>query len=353
MFDFFARQKGVIVEELKKQMEAQISEKTVSKEFEEKTLRRLYEYSVTGKMIRGGLTAFSYSLFRNSIPLVVSQVGGALELFQSAFLIHDDIMDNDLYRRGKPAMHYQYQLAGKEENFSESGHYGEALGICVGDIAFFSAFNIISSLKMPCHIHREMMRLFVRELTQVGIAQMREIYLSKICKEVNEEDIYNVYLFKTGRYTFSLPLMLGAILADQNAGVLEFFSELGEYMGLIFQIKDDEIGLYGDSREIGKPTASDIKESKKTLYYCKLFRKASAEEKEKLSGIFGNHNIGISEINYTLDLMEKLGVRADVQALMEKFQNRINEMLLGCDFIDSPSKDMFFSLIEYNMKRRK
>ena len=70
--------------------------------------------------------------------------------------------------------------------------------------------------------------------------------------------------YKTGRYSFSLPLLAGAMLADAPAELRGKLETFGESIGLLFQIRDDELGLFGDERELGKPVGSDVREGKKT-----------------------------------------------------------------------------------------
>ncbi|TFG59724.1 MAG: polyprenyl synthetase family protein, partial [Spirochaetales bacterium] len=104
---------------------------------------RLFRFTAEGKMLRGALACLGYDLFRNSADDSMISLGAAIELFQSALLIHDDIMDRDVSRRGKPSLFYHYQQKALNENLSDAFHAGESLAICAGDAAFFLAYEIL------------------------------------------------------------------------------------------------------------------------------------------------------------------------------------------------------------------
>ena len=74
----------------------------------------------------------------------------------------------------------------------------------------------------------------------------------------------------------------GAVLTKQPKGTLATLQEIGEHLGIVFQIKDDELSLYGDEAETGKPVGSDVKEGKTTLFKHALYRRAT--EKERRAG---------------------------------------------------------------------
>ena len=105
-------------------------------------------------------------------------------------------------------------------------HLGQSLGICAGDVGFFLAFEILSKLKIKGRIYREILRLFSQEISYVGLAQMMDVYYGASKGSISEQDILKLYLYKTGRYTFSLPLMTGALLAEQPKRTLSIIFDL-------------------------------------------------------------------------------------------------------------------------------
>jgi geranylgeranyl diphosphate synthase type I len=317
---------------------------------------RLYDFTLRGKMIRGGLVSLGCSIARGGScaaeqrrPAIAA--GAAMELFQSGLLIHDDIMDRDATRRGLKSVFFQYAEMSEGAGIRDSYHLGEALGICAGDVAHFLAFEILGRLEIRPEVQREILILSARELAYVGVAQMQDIYAGAAASPVLDEEVLKLYLYKTGRYTFSLPLLVGGALAGGRKEVLDNLERFGETLGVVFQIKDDEIGLFGDEAETGKPAGSDIREGKKTLFYGCLHRRAGREELERLRGIFGNPGIGMAEVQFVRELTERLGIRAEIQERAGRLAESGRALIDTLAPSGSPEREVLESLLEFSLSR--
>lgn len=322
-------------------------------------VRRLRDYMEGGKMIRGSLVFLGEELFREPAPHNSVRVAAAMELLQAFLLIHDDIMDRDDLRRGKPSMHAQYRglASGRHGSLrlegGEEQHLGEALAICVGDISAFLAFELVAQVNVPDAIRVHMLRLLSEEIVKVGVAQMQDVYNGYVNGNVPKEDILSVYTYKTGRYTFSLPLMLGALLAErEEATVQAQLATIGERLGRAFQIKDDQLGLFGSAEEIGKPVGSDVQEDKKTIVRSLLFEKASEAQRNELSGYFGNPEVGQKEI----DRIREIADSHEIGSLIQRQVDEENEgILLAINELSvrPEGKRLLTELFEYNRERSK
>jgi geranylgeranyl diphosphate synthase type I len=316
------------------------------------SLARLFEYTSGGKMLRGSLVSFGHDMYGGGLADEAAAAGAAMELFQSAFLVHDDIMDRDETRRGKPAIHAQYARVAAGDGVAEAGHMGEALGICAGDLSLFIAFGILAGLKAEAGAKERLLSLFCRELEYVGLAQMADVYQSAGEDSPEAGDIIKLYRYKTGRYTFSLPFAAGLILAGKDGELVEQFTLLGEKLGVLFQIKDDELGLWADEKELGKPVGSDISENKKTLHRHILFKSADAEAREKLRCIFGKPSPCAEDIAFVRGQMEKFGVREKTgeicACLYTDAKNIIEALPPGAGPV---WKKRLEELLDYNMGR--
>jgi len=190
---------------------------------------RVTDIVTRGKTIRGSLVLFSYCFTKNKPSDDAVKLAAAMELMQTALIIHDDIMDHDATRRGIPSLHTQYK--------------SEALAMCAGDVLFFMAFELIGSMNTDEITMGRIVRLFGREYQSVAVAQMTDV--AKTAK--TKLDVFNLYMYKTARYTFAVPLMLGAILAGlpTQAGttkeMLRYLESYGVAAGILFQIQDDRI----------------------------------------------------------------------------------------------------------------
>jgi geranylgeranyl diphosphate synthase, type I len=317
--------------------------------------QRLLSFASGGKMIRGLLVSLGYSIFMGEEgPAAVEsliQAGAVMELFQSGLLIHDDIMDRDTKRRGMDTLFYQYAGMSGIKTSGDAYHIGESLGICAGDVAFFLAFEILSTLEVRNDIYRKIMGLTSKEMGYVGIAQMQDVFNGSGVGSVSEDDILRLYVYKTGRYTFSLPLMIGGLLADCGPGTIRMLESLGESLGVIFQLKDDEIGIYGKQDLTGKPQGSDIKEGKKTLSYEYLRKLATPAENRKIDSIFGNREIGEEEIIFIQSLSETLGVRKRIALKIDEKVNEARTLIEEIPGTIEKYKGSLNNVLEASLKR--
>ncbi len=322
MKDFFARQKeelaACIGEACAREAEAVSMVGAMGPEL----MDRLADFSCRGKMIRGSLVALASALLSGRVLPAALPLGAAMELFQSALLVHDDIMDRDNTRRGIPTIHYRYETEAEAGGVSDSGHLGESLGICAGDVAIFLGFSLVGEAGAMSGHTEKLVRLCSREMNIVGTAQMLDVAWSGGWGSPSADDVIRLYRYKTGRYTFSLPLSAGALIAGGGAEVRTTLEELGELIGIIFQIRDDELGLFGEESELGKPVGSDIAEGKRTLYYLTLRARASERERERIDQLFGHGNgngdggVEPEVVAEVRELAERLVVRKSVDTMI-------------------------------------
>jgi geranylgeranyl diphosphate synthase type I len=197
----------------------------------------------------------------------------------------------------------------------------------------------------------------------VGVAQMQDVANGAIkpvstnpfrdapC-EPREEDILTLYRYKTGRYTFSLPLALGATLAGAADETRTALEEAGEDLGILFQLKDDELGLFADEAELGKPVGADIREDKKTLYRLRLFEKADEPAAARLRSMFGNREPGAIDARFVHSTIERLGIHDELAVMMRRYADAALEKVAG--FSASSTAEAFTAfreLVAYSLER--
>jgi geranylgeranyl diphosphate synthase, type I len=335
---------------------------------------RLLRFSLHGKMIRGGLVILAYEMLAGSragrspypetgerarggsfpapTPFWVADVAAAYELIHSSLLVHDDIIDRDRMRRWAPTLFHQYEELGEREGIAEPGHFGTSLGICAGDAGFFLAFEMLSGAGGDVsHGDRvsRIMLLWAKELTAVGLAQMEDVAFGASSRMPSEEEVLRLYRHKTARYTFSLPLATGAIAAGSDLGTASRLEELGEHLGILFQMKDDEIGLYGEEAEIGKPPGSDLKEGKKTLLTLALARLGGREYGDivgRVRDLPGDAAV-LSSIR---DLAERTGALGVLERIRNPLRKRAEEIIETLD-IEPSHRELLRELLRYNLDR--
>lgn len=311
--------------------------------------RRLRDYALRGKLLRGALVGFGYRLFHTDDPLPIAcvEAGAAMELLQSFLLVHDDIMDQDDMRRGGPSVHRQYIDAAPVDDAGRAGQYGISMGICAGDVAAFQAIEQLATLSTDDTIRARITEVVAREISLVGLAQMQDVHHGYVA-EAGDDAILDVYTYKTGRYTFSLPMMVGAMLAGADQQTVTALGTLGEHLGRIFQIRDDQLGLFGSEADTGKPSGSDIREDKKTPFRNALLALLPADS--ALRGVFGAESVAPEQIEAIRAALRDTGAMDRVERLVQH-DDRASRELIDRLPIASAGAEALRSLLEYNLSR--
>ncbi|MCX7820862.1 MAG: polyprenyl synthetase family protein [Brevinematales bacterium] len=315
----------------------------------EDVVNRLKNFLLLGKFIRGGLVLFTEEMYSGKFSPAAIDIAVSCELFQAGLLIHDDIMDQDTMRRQNKTIFYQYKEV-FDELTSESYHFGESMGICAGDIAYFLGFDNLSQIDIDKNILIKIIGLFSREMVYVGLGQMQDVYYSSTDKELNEDKILSIYLYKTARYTFSLPLMAGAMLAGIPNEEIRKLEALGENFGIVFQIKDDELGMFGSYEKIGKPIGSDIQEKKKTFYYYYLNELANQRDFETIKNIYSKKEIDNNDVEVIRNLIEKYKIQEKINEKLCLFSDFIRDGIKSLTASENYKKELF-EFLDYNLTR--
>jgi geranylgeranyl diphosphate synthase type I len=319
---------------------------------------RLRHFAERGKMLRGGLVCLASGLLdcgtRPAEPAVLA-VAAAMELFQSGLLVHDDIMDRDATRRGQPTIHRQYSGEAELRGARDAGHLGQALGICAGDAAFFLGFEILASPPVPEQARAGLLALCARELSLVAAAQMQDVSWggqpASGAAEPAAEEILRLYTYKTARYTFSMPLAAGAMLAGCGPEALEALERLGECLGILFQLRDDLLDLFGEEGELGKPVGSDVREGKRTLLHARLLARAPEAIASRLRGIFGHPAAGGRELDFVRQQSEGLGVLAELRDLAAGYDAEARRLIEGLPGARAEERGVLLELLRYTSER--
>lgn len=310
---------------------------------------RLSDYSRRGKLIRGAMVGLGYYLYseRDDVPEACIDASVAMELLQSFLLIHDDIMDQDLVRRGGPAVHAQYikqcPVPGDQRR---SELYGISMGICAGDVAAFLAMEILSTLDIPVDRRMRIVATVASEITAVGLAQMQDVHHGYV-SDADESAILRVYTYKTGRYTFSLPMSIGATIAGADEDAIQTLGSLGESLGRIFQIRDDQLGIFGETETIGKPAGSDVREDKKTLFRQFVF---SGDEDGRYRSMFGRASVTASDMDDLRTYIRTQGVLDRVDQMVMKEAAHARDLIEQLHLSQEGSTALE-DLLQYNLNR--
>lgn len=238
-----------------------------------------------GKRLRGVFVKLGYELVGGISTSEILKPAAAFEIFQTAILAHDDVIDKSETRRGKPTLYKE--LGGN--------HYGISQTICLGDIGFFLAYRLIAGSNFPEKEKNQAISYFTNSIIQTVLGEILDVEAPQSGK-ADEETYLKICQLKTAYYTLTGPLQLGAVLAGADKKLLNNIEAFGEKLGTAFQIQDDILGVFGDEKTLGKSVTSDIEEGKNTLLVIYALQNASAKQNEILGKYYGKGKIGGSEL---------------------------------------------------------
>ncbi len=298
---------------------------------------RLRDFATRGKLLRGGFVLFAHEMYEGTAQEDALRVATAMELSQSAVLIHDDIMDNDRTRRGHPSLYAQYESDALEMKLEHAEEYGKSMGIVVGDLGIFMTYELLGDASVA----PQLMQLYSHVMTDLGIGQMYDYQFGMSSEERTLDEIRHMYALKTGSYTFKLPFLLGALLAGISESEKEKLKEITHHLGVVFQIKDDELDIYGNPDKIGKPLGSDMREGKKTILRAMLIARCTDEEL---------HALPSCSLDELRALIEKYDIQKEIGALIQDHSSKAHAGVKQLHITET-FRELFETLIEYNTHR--
>lgn len=263
-----------------------------------------------GKYIRGTLIALGEYL-SNSKNTNYINLAYAYEMFQTSVLIHDDIIDNAKIRRGKETIPRRIcqKLFYKGQNNKYQNDVlklANSIGICAGDFGFYEANKLLISSYGKNKNFAKLMDTYNDIIIKTIKGEIIDVALPFYGKynliNPKEQDVLDIYHLKTSWYTIIGPFILGYILGGKDT-----YTELEDVLnkiGLAFQLKDDILGIFADSKVIGKSNVSDIEEFKQTILYSHIM---NTDYKKEFLKIYGKNNINEKKLNKIRELLIKSG----------------------------------------------
>lgn len=191
----------------------------------------------------------------------------AAELLHLFALVHDDVMDQSTVRRGRPTLHVVAAGEhGRRRGRDDAGRFGDNVGMLLGDLLLSEASLLTSSL--PADV-RQGWRDMVVELVYGQLADLS----GAASPEITANAARLIADIKSGAYTITRPLQLGALLAyaerddpqEDRSETMRVLAAYGDHVGLAFALRDDILGIWGDPRHTGKPAGDDLLEGKPTM----------------------------------------------------------------------------------------
>lgn len=307
--------------------------------------RQLYLYGILDEFIsRGGKrTRPAMAMLAceavGGDPRKALSSGCAIEFFHAAALIHDDIMDSSLLRRGQKCAHIVH---------------GVPLAINAGDYAL----GLVCTIVVRDPVLEDAVKLAVLDV--IGEMSERTVegqaldvgWVRDDVYDLTPDDYLDMALGKTGFYSGIAPLKVGAIVGGGSADDIRAFEDFGKNVSIAFQIQDDLLNITGDERTMGKDYLSDIMESKRTLMVVHCLTVADSADRRRLVQLLRlKQDKTMSQAAEIVELMHRYGsvehARAVARNLIKDGRTYLKAVRL------SQARDVLASMAGYFLDREK
>lgn len=284
-----------------------------------------------GKQLRPQLVLLSAKLCRGITDKTIDSAV-ALELLHSASLIHDDVVDSSITRRGHEAVHVRWT---------------NKIAILVGDFLLARVMQLIANVR-----NARITNIVAGMGVSLSSGELLQLH-SNTTMWISEEQYYQVIEQKTA-CLFAACMEAGAESSGATMRQASALRDFGHHFGMCFQIKDDILD-YSDSDEIGKPTMGDIRDGKATLPLLIALKRASREECQTIQRIAEDlyhkePHIDTFEAEQEIKsfVLRYDGIRYAYQQMQKHKQQAIDALKV---FHDASVKNSLLSLLEYSINR--
>jgi len=286
-----------------------------------------YIFQRTGKQFRPLLVMLAARLAGGEVNMSAIHAAIAIELLHTATLVHDDVIDDTLERRGSPSV---------------NARWGNKVAVLSGDYMLSTALQHVEKTDSIDILHAISfigMQLSDGELLQLNTTRQTSI---------SEADYFKIICKKTA-YLFSVCTQVGAISGGATKKQIEDLKKYGENLGICFQIRDDIFDYY-DQAGIGKPTGNDVRDGKVTLPLIYALQHSSPEEREKVVSMIHLKNFTPENISYISRFARENGGVDYAIRCMEDFKNKATEAL--CSFEDNETRQALIDCANFAVSRK-
>ncbi len=265
-----------------------------------------YIMSLGGKRLRPTLLLAATQMYKGKLEKAIP-AALSIETFHNFTLLHDDIMDKSNLRRGKATVNTKWN---------------DNIAILSGDTMFAKAYELMGLL--PSEYVKESFQLLTQTAIEVCEGQQYDMDF-ETQENVSTEEYLKMIRLKTA-VLLATSLKLGALLADVNTKEQELCYQLGEELGMAFQLKDDSLDVFGNQDKFGKRTGLDIVTNKKTYLYIKAFELADNNQTQALEKAFNISNEE-EKIKKVTALYLELQIDKTVEKLMFSYYEKAYKTL--------------------------
>ncbi|WP_052274445.1 polyprenyl synthetase family protein [Arthrobacter sp. L77] len=249
--------------------------------------------------------------------------GTALEFFQAAALIHDDIIDRSDTRRGRPSVHRQFTARHADAGWHlDAERFGVSSAILAGDLCLAFSEELFTGCcsGVTGDAGTAARAIFNRMRTEVMAGQYLDLLEEAVGPDqtpaVAEDRALNILRFKSAKYSMERPLMLGGALAGADDALLAAYSAFSLPLGEAFQLRDDVLGVFGDPSVTGKPAGDDLREGKRTFLIARALGSSSETGRARINAMLGDTSLDADAVDVLRALIVDSGALAHTEQLI-------------------------------------
>lgn len=288
-----------------------------------------------GKRTRAGFVLAGYQLAcaRSTEPAVLA--GSAMELYQASALVHDDVIDDSPQRRGNPAAHVAFASQHRANSWLGSPtKFGTSSAILLGDLLLAHAAQEFTSATalVDAGPGARALSQFNSMCVEVAFGQYLDIRAEHQPLDQGSDAIesaLSVLRHKSASYSVQLPLVIGCMLGGASEELIAQARGLGGKLGEAFQMRDDDLGVFGEPEQTGKPACGDITEGKRTVLLA-LTRRHCPEQREWIDSLLGRELTG-EEVAKLRSLIVSSGARDRHEEMIQARESQARQTARDLD----------------------
>ena len=294
LVDELEKVKNIIIKKIKN------SDKTI-----EDALTEVFEKS--GKMLRPAFVILSAHFGEYKSEKILN-IAAAVEMFHNATLIHDDILDNSIFRRNIKTV---------------QSKYGQNYAVIIGDFLLARCIGLLTNCEKIDVLKdtvSSMERLCIGEIHQFNIKGKTDVSIYSYLKRIAAKTAV----------LFALSFYIGAIESDCDEKMANNLRKIGFNIGMAFQIKDDILDMIGEEETIGKKVGNDIKEGIYTLPILYVIK-----EDGRLNELISKSNLSEIDINNVIKITREKGGIYKAEILADRYTNKALKLIEKLPEIES------------------
>lgn len=277
----------------------------------------------------------------------VISLATSLEVFHAAALVHDDIMDNSDTRRGLPAAHRAFERIHRDRSYAAAPeHFGSSTALLLGDLLLAWSDDLLTEALagLPADIVSTTRAQFSTMRQEVTLGQYLDIHEEAAWFHHKEserlERALRVVTYKSAKYSMEAPLLIGASLAGATADHLRDLSSFGLPLGIAFQLRDDVLGVFGDSEVTGKPAGDDLREGKRTVLVALAEASMPASAKGVFNELLGDRTLDPDQIEVMQSTLRGTGALDEVEDMIQHYADTAMDALEAAQITEGARSEL-------------